>query len=164
VLADRGIDWWDAIQALVEFEGKVFCTFETSWIVPNRYTNVVDNRLTLYGAEGGLELRNEPNLWVFIDRFHTPFSSESITCYGKVRLATEEEGGVRRFDPPPRVLAQAHRKAALWGTVATGVGTLALVLAVGGPEAAVLGQPDHDASGRDPTYPQGASSSNLVEG
>jgi predicted dehydrogenase len=84
VLADRGIDCWDAIQALVEFEGGAFCTFETSWIVPNSHTNVVDNRLTLYGTEGGLELRNEPNLWVFTDRFHTPFSSESITRYGKV--------------------------------------------------------------------------------
>ena len=30
-----------------------------------RYTNVVDNRLSLYGEKGGLELRNEPNLWVF---------------------------------------------------------------------------------------------------
>jgi predicted dehydrogenase len=84
VLAAKGIDCWDAIQALVEFEGRAFCTFEASWIVPNSYTNVVDNRLTLYGIEGGLELRNEPNLWVFTDRFHTPFSSESITRRGKV--------------------------------------------------------------------------------
>jgi predicted dehydrogenase len=84
VLAAKGIDCWDAIQALVEFEGGAFCTFEASWIVPNSYTNVVDNRLTLYGTEGGLELRNEPNLWVFTDRFHTPFSSESITRRGKV--------------------------------------------------------------------------------
>jgi predicted dehydrogenase len=83
VLAARGVDCWDAIQALVEFEGGASFTFETSWIVPNSYTNVVDNRLTLYGDKGGLELRNEPNLWVFTDRFHTPFSSESVTRYGK---------------------------------------------------------------------------------
>jgi predicted dehydrogenase len=83
VLAARGVDCWDAIQALVEFEGGASFTFETSWIVPNSYTNVVDNRLTLYGEKGGLELRNEPNLWVFTDRFHTPFSSESVTRYGK---------------------------------------------------------------------------------
>lgn len=84
VLAGRGIDCWDAIQALVEFEDGAFATFETSWILPNSYTNVVDNRLTLYGREGGLELKNEPSLWAFTDRFHTPFSSESITRYGKV--------------------------------------------------------------------------------
>jgi predicted dehydrogenase len=83
VLDDKGIRCWDAIQALVEFEGRAFCTFETSWIVPTSYTNVVDNRLSLYGQKGGLEIRNEPNLWAFTDRFHTPFSSESVTRYGK---------------------------------------------------------------------------------
>lgn len=84
VLEERGIPCWDAIQALVEFEGGAFCTFETSWIVPESYTSVVDNRLSLYGERGGLELRNEPSLWAFTDRFHTPFSSESVTRYGKV--------------------------------------------------------------------------------
>jgi len=83
VLEGKGINCWDAIQALIEFEGKAFCTFETSWIVPNSYTNVVDNRLSLYGEQGGLELKNEPTLWAFTDRFHTPFSSESVTRYGK---------------------------------------------------------------------------------
>jgi len=83
VLEAKGIPCWDAIQAIVEFEGGAFATFETSWIVPNTYTNVVDNRLSLYGQSGGLELKNEPNLWVFSDRFHTPFSSESVTRYGK---------------------------------------------------------------------------------
>ena len=84
VLERRGIPCWDAIQALVEFEGGAFCTFETSWIVPDSYSNIVDNRLTLYGEKGGLELRNEPGIWAFTDRFHTPFSSESVTRYGKV--------------------------------------------------------------------------------
>ena len=83
VLEKQGIPCWDAIQAMVEFEGNAFCTFETSWIVPNSYSNVVDNRLSLYGEKGGLELKNEPTLWAFTDRFHTPFSSESVTRYGK---------------------------------------------------------------------------------
>ena len=38
VLEAKGIACWDAIQAMVEFEGRAFCTFETSWIVPNSYT------------------------------------------------------------------------------------------------------------------------------
>jgi predicted dehydrogenase len=84
VLERRGIACWDAIQAIVEFEGGAFCTFETSWIVPDSYSNVVDNRLSIYGEKGGLEIRNEPSLWAFTDRFHTPFSSESVTRYGKV--------------------------------------------------------------------------------
>ena len=83
VLDGRGIHCWDAIQALVEFEGGAICTFETSWIVPDSYTNVVDNRISVYGDQGGLEIRNEPSLWAFTDRFHTPFSSKSVTRYGK---------------------------------------------------------------------------------
>jgi predicted dehydrogenase len=84
VLEGRGIPCWDAIQAIIEFEGGAFCTFETSWIVPDSYSHVVDNRLSIYGEKGGLELRNEPSIWAFTDRFHTPFSSESVTRYGKV--------------------------------------------------------------------------------
>jgi predicted dehydrogenase len=84
VLDARGINCWDAIQALIEFEGGAFSTFETSWIVPNSYSNVVDNRLSLNGERGGLEIKNEPSLWAFTDRFHTPFSSTSVTRYGKV--------------------------------------------------------------------------------
>jgi len=83
VLEKRGLDCWDAIQALVEFENGAICTFETSWILPNSYTNVVDNRLSLVGSKGGLEIKNEPSLWAFTERFHTPFSSESVTRYGK---------------------------------------------------------------------------------
>jgi len=83
LLESRGLDCWDAIQALVEFENGAICTFETAWVLPESYTNVVDNRLSLLGSRGGLELRNEPALWAFTDRFHTPFSSESVTRYGK---------------------------------------------------------------------------------
>jgi predicted dehydrogenase len=84
LLDGMGIHSWDAIQAMVEFEGRAFCTFETSWILPESYSNVVDNRLSVYGEKGGIEVRNEPSLWAFTDRFHTPFSSESVTRYGKV--------------------------------------------------------------------------------
>ena len=83
VLEARGIPSWDAIQALFEFQNGAICTLETAWVLPDSYTNVVDNRLSLVGSRGGLELRNEPNLWAFTDRFHTPFSSESVTRYGK---------------------------------------------------------------------------------
>jgi predicted dehydrogenase len=83
VLEGRGIPCWDTIQALVEFEGGAICTFETSWILPDSFTNVVDNRISVYGEKGGLEVKNEPSLWAFTDRYHTPFSSTSVTRYGK---------------------------------------------------------------------------------
>src|SRR4029079_16253025 len=59
------------------------CTFETSWIVPNTYTNVVDNHLSLYGEKGGVVVRSEPNRGVLGDGSHAPFSSEAVTRYGK---------------------------------------------------------------------------------
>ena len=83
VLEARGIACWDTIQALVEFDGGAICTFETSWILPDSFTNVVDNRISIFGDRGGLEVKNEPTLWAFTDRFHTPFSSSSVTRYGK---------------------------------------------------------------------------------
>jgi HAD superfamily hydrolase (TIGR01509 family) len=83
VLKERGIDCYDTIQSMITFENGAVFTIESSWILPESYSNVVDQRLTLYGTEGGLDLRNEPNLWVYADKFHTPFSSEALTRYGK---------------------------------------------------------------------------------
>jgi predicted dehydrogenase len=57
VLESRASSAGTPIQTMIEFEGRAFCTFETSWILPNSYSNVVDNRLSIYGETGGLELR-----------------------------------------------------------------------------------------------------------
>lgn len=83
VLDSRNIDCFDTIQAMFTFENDAVFTLESSWILPESYSNVVDQRLTFYGTEGGFDLRNEPNLWVYTDRYHTPFSSEALTRYGK---------------------------------------------------------------------------------
>ncbi|MBZ9994297.1 Gfo/Idh/MocA family protein [Mesorhizobium sp. BH1-1-4] len=83
VLQDRGVDSFDTIQSMITFHNDAVFTFESSWILPESYSNVVDQRLTLYGTDGGLDLRNEPNLWVYTDKFHTPSSSEGLTRYGK---------------------------------------------------------------------------------
>jgi predicted dehydrogenase len=54
ILASRGIDCWDAIQALVQFE-SCFFTFETSWVVPAGSPSVVDSRFILYGESGKID-------------------------------------------------------------------------------------------------------------
>jgi predicted dehydrogenase len=54
LLSSRGIDCWDAIQALVQFE-SCFVTFETSWIVPAASPSVVDSRFVLYGETGKVD-------------------------------------------------------------------------------------------------------------
>lgn len=82
VLKGMGIDSYDAVQASVQFD-RAFVTFETCWIVPNSYPAVVDNRLTLYGSKGFIEIDGKPPLSISSDRFKHPFSSHSITRYGK---------------------------------------------------------------------------------
>ena len=84
VLDGAGIPCWDAIQAMVEFEGGAFCTFETSWIVPNSYTQRRRQPAVDLRREGRPRAQERAVLWAFTDRFHTPFSSESVTRYGKV--------------------------------------------------------------------------------
>ena len=53
ILAARGIPCYDAIQATVKFE-KSFCTFETSWILPEAWPAIVEFGFTIYGSEGRL--------------------------------------------------------------------------------------------------------------
>ncbi len=60
VLSERGIDTYDAIQALVRF-GEAFVTFETSWIVPDSNPSVVDSYYALYGTKGKVELNASYN-------------------------------------------------------------------------------------------------------
>ncbi len=53
VLAAKGIDCFDAIQAVVQFE-KTFVTFETSWILPEAWPAIVEFELTVNGDKGRL--------------------------------------------------------------------------------------------------------------
>jgi predicted dehydrogenase len=53
ILAAKGIDAFDAIQAVVKFE-QAFVTFETSWILPEAWPAIVEFDLTINGSEGRL--------------------------------------------------------------------------------------------------------------
>jgi predicted dehydrogenase len=56
VLADRGIDTWDVIQALVKFEGGLTATFEAAWIYPNTFPTLTDSFVEVIGTQGHLHL------------------------------------------------------------------------------------------------------------
>ena len=115
VLDGRGIPCWDTIQTLIEFEGGAICTFETSWIVPDSFTNVVDNRITVYGDRGGLEIKNEPSLWAFTDRFHTPFSSTAVDALRQgVGLPVRADPLLRRLRRPGHHARRAPAATASW--------------------------------------------------
>jgi len=51
LLSSRGIDCWDTIQALVQFE-TCAVTFESSWVAPSGSPSVVDALFNL-SFEGG---------------------------------------------------------------------------------------------------------------
>jgi len=55
VLAEKGVDTYDAIQALLRFPDGGFATLESSWIVPDGSASVTDCQMALYGTEGRVE-------------------------------------------------------------------------------------------------------------
>ena len=55
ILESKGVDTWDAIQAMVSFPSGGNVTFETSWVVPNTNPSVTDCHMTLYGETGKIE-------------------------------------------------------------------------------------------------------------
>ncbi len=52
VLPALGINTYDAIQALVEYETGAIGTFETCWILPNTLPNIVDPKFEVIGSQG----------------------------------------------------------------------------------------------------------------
>lgn len=52
VLAARGIDTYDAIQAHVRFKNGFFATFESAWIYSNRSPYLPDSYMEVVGSEG----------------------------------------------------------------------------------------------------------------
>ena len=54
ILAGRGVDTFDVVQALVRFQGGASCAFESSWILPDTLPTVISNGLILQGTKGQL--------------------------------------------------------------------------------------------------------------
>lgn len=85
VLASRGIDTYDSVQALVRFADGV-ATFESSWIVPNSSPSVVDGYLSLHGTSGKVELDTDyAGLTLAADRFAYPrVQAGTPNIYGRL--------------------------------------------------------------------------------
>lgn len=65
VLRARGIDVWDAIQAMVRFPSGAYATFETAWILPESFPSVVDHCIAVLGTDGRVQADlNDPG-WHF---------------------------------------------------------------------------------------------------
>jgi predicted dehydrogenase len=76
VLVKRGIDTYDAIQALVQFKSGASAVFESGWIYPNTFPTMVDSWIALTCEQGVIQLdRQQEQLQVAgPQHFHYPRS------------------------------------------------------------------------------------------
>ena len=81
VLAARGIDTDDAVQALVRFANGAIGTFESCWVLPNSMPTVTDSFMELVGSKGT----------VHIDRIHEGLKIATEQNYSYPKLSLECE-------------------------------------------------------------------------
>ncbi|HEY6737677.1 MAG TPA: Gfo/Idh/MocA family oxidoreductase, partial [Actinopolymorphaceae bacterium] len=84
VLAAKGVDTWDCIQAIVEFE-SCHVTFETSWIIPDGNPSVLDCHASLYGDKGKIDVDQ--------DYAGLSFADSQKTSYPWVPLGKKDRWG-----------------------------------------------------------------------
>ena len=58
-LASLGVNTYDSIQAQVEFRNGAVVTFDTSWILPDKFEAVVNQGVRLVGTEGIMEVDSQ---------------------------------------------------------------------------------------------------------
>ncbi len=92
VLLARGIDTYDAIQALVRFENGSFATFESSWIYPNTFPSIVDSFVEVIGSAGHLHFdrKRESIEMSTVEKFSFPKVFLNVDVFGKLRGAFVE--------------------------------------------------------------------------
>jgi predicted dehydrogenase len=79
VLQSKGVSCYDAIQAQVEFE-KTIAVFETSWILPSSWRNVIEFRFDVLGSEGKIGINgDDEGLTISAKNYQTPFLYDTIT-------------------------------------------------------------------------------------
>jgi predicted dehydrogenase len=87
VLAARGIDTYDLIQAQVKFASGSFATVESAWIYPNVFPTIVDSFVEVVGSGGHLHFDRK--------RESIEMSTEKQFTYPKVFLTSEVFGKLR---------------------------------------------------------------------
>jgi predicted dehydrogenase len=87
VLAARGIDTYDLIQAQVKFASGSFATIESGWIYPNTFPSIVDSFVEVIGSAGHLHFDRK--------RESIEMSTEKGFTYPKVFLMSEVFGKLR---------------------------------------------------------------------
>ncbi len=86
VLAARGIDTEDAIQALVRFKNGAIGTFESCWILPNTMPTTTDSFIEVIGQKGSIH----------VDRIHEGLkvSTNDGYAFPKLSMSLEIDGRI----------------------------------------------------------------------
>lgn len=87
VLAERGIDTYDLVQAQVKFENGAFATIESAWIYPNVFPTIVDSFVEIVGSSGHIHFDRK--------RESIEMSTDKQFTYPKVFLTAEIFGKLR---------------------------------------------------------------------
>ena len=87
VLAARGIDTEDAIQALVRFKNGAIGTFESCWVLPNTMPTTTDSFIEIVGQKGTIH----------VDRIHEglKLATQSAYEFPKLSMNLEIDGRLR---------------------------------------------------------------------
>ncbi|HZP80671.1 MAG TPA: Gfo/Idh/MocA family oxidoreductase [Chthonomonadaceae bacterium] len=85
VLAARGIDTYDMIQAQVKFSNGAFATFETCWIYPNSHPALPDSYMEVVGEAGQIVMdrKAEAIEMASAERFAWPRSLLNFQVFDK---------------------------------------------------------------------------------
>jgi len=86
-LSSLGIDTFDAIVAIVEFENKTVISFELSWILPENFESIVNQGFKLVGEKGIIECDSQ-------DRgTRVCYENEGVMTYNPVFINEVEKMG-----------------------------------------------------------------------
>ena len=84
ILKEKGIDVYDAIQAMVKFEDGSFVSFETSWILPDSWPTLLDFKLMLLGSKGRIGIEGDrQGIDIATDKLNWPFVLGLQHAYGR---------------------------------------------------------------------------------
>jgi predicted dehydrogenase len=92
VLAERGINTYDLVQAQVKFTSGAFATIESAWIYPNSFPSIVDSFVEVLGSAGHLHFdrKRESVEMSTAESFTYPKTFLSYEVFGKLRGAFVE--------------------------------------------------------------------------
>ncbi len=84
ILKKRGIDIYDAIQAMVKFNKSGSVTFETSWVLPESWPSLIDFKIELLGTKSRIGIKGDhQGIDIAGEKFAYPFALSEQNAFGK---------------------------------------------------------------------------------